>query len=246
MKCRHITPVIPPFMRKLGVDMDWLKSRCWSGRQDSNLRPSAPKADALPGCATPRPGHDTTGRRGAWWARQDSNPRPSRYERPALTAELQAPRHRCAARALARPPQLGKLAPHPCKPRRWSAPRGGDAKRLANRVRAPPVVEAHRDRPRCAHRAYSPAPARGCGTRTPAPAGPSATAMSMPRIASSNRVTPSGVSGMRSSSRMRASAPRSAARATGGDRASPPSRAATAPEDRGQRQFDQACRASSQ
>jgi ubiquinone/menaquinone biosynthesis C-methylase UbiE len=27
-----------------------------AGRQDSNLRPSAPKADALPGCATPRPG----------------------------------------------------------------------------------------------------------------------------------------------------------------------------------------------
>ena len=26
----------------------------WSGRQDLNLRPSAPKADALPGCATPR------------------------------------------------------------------------------------------------------------------------------------------------------------------------------------------------
>ena len=26
------------------------------------------------------------------WARQDSNPRPSRYERPALTAELQAPK----------------------------------------------------------------------------------------------------------------------------------------------------------
>ena len=30
--------------------------------------------------------------RSEWWARQDSNPRPSRYERPALTAELQAPR----------------------------------------------------------------------------------------------------------------------------------------------------------
>ena len=28
----------------------------WSGRQDSNLRPSGPKPDALPGCATPRPG----------------------------------------------------------------------------------------------------------------------------------------------------------------------------------------------
>ena len=26
----------------------------WSGRQDSNLRPSAPKADALPNCATSR------------------------------------------------------------------------------------------------------------------------------------------------------------------------------------------------
>jgi len=26
----------------------------WSGRQDLNLRPSAPKADALPDCATPR------------------------------------------------------------------------------------------------------------------------------------------------------------------------------------------------
>ncbi len=28
--------------------------RKWSGQQDSNLRPSAPKADALPGCAIPR------------------------------------------------------------------------------------------------------------------------------------------------------------------------------------------------
>ena len=26
----------------------------WSGRQDLNLRPSGPKPDALPGCATPR------------------------------------------------------------------------------------------------------------------------------------------------------------------------------------------------
>src|SRR5215471_13052955 len=28
---------------------------CWSGRQDLNLRPLAPHASALPGCATPRP-----------------------------------------------------------------------------------------------------------------------------------------------------------------------------------------------
>ena len=26
-----------------------------------------------------------------WWARQDSNLQPDRYERPALTIELQAP-----------------------------------------------------------------------------------------------------------------------------------------------------------
>ncbi len=32
------------------------ENKNWSGRQDSNLRPSAPKADALPGCATPRSG----------------------------------------------------------------------------------------------------------------------------------------------------------------------------------------------
>src|SRR5258708_39302296 len=30
---------------------------CWSGRRDSNPRPSAPKADALPDCATPRRSH---------------------------------------------------------------------------------------------------------------------------------------------------------------------------------------------
>src|SRR5690606_16327364 len=30
------------------------KGRKWSERQDSNLRPSAPKADALPSCATLR------------------------------------------------------------------------------------------------------------------------------------------------------------------------------------------------
>ena len=37
------------------------------------------------GCAT----HSPKGE--AWWARQDSNLQPDRYERPALTIELQAP-----------------------------------------------------------------------------------------------------------------------------------------------------------
>jgi hypothetical protein len=34
----------------------------WSERRDSNSRPSAPKADALPGCATLRQGADSTRR----------------------------------------------------------------------------------------------------------------------------------------------------------------------------------------
>src|SRR3989475_12699864 len=35
----------------------------WSGRLDSNQRPPAPKAGALPGCATPRPADHTSGAR---------------------------------------------------------------------------------------------------------------------------------------------------------------------------------------
>src|SRR5258707_12999725 len=31
-----------------------ITARAWSGRPDLNRRPSAPKADALPDCATPR------------------------------------------------------------------------------------------------------------------------------------------------------------------------------------------------
>jgi hypothetical protein len=31
-----------------------IRMSTWSGRRDSNPRPSAPKADALPDCATPR------------------------------------------------------------------------------------------------------------------------------------------------------------------------------------------------
>ena len=36
-------------------------SALWSGRRDLNPRPSAPQADALPGCATPRHVGDYTG-----------------------------------------------------------------------------------------------------------------------------------------------------------------------------------------
>jgi hypothetical protein len=37
----------------LPMSQEWTRKK-WSGRLDSNQRPSAPKADALPGCATPR------------------------------------------------------------------------------------------------------------------------------------------------------------------------------------------------
>jgi hypothetical protein len=36
-----------------------------------------------------------------WWARQDSNLQPDRYERPALTIELQAPPETAANRGRA-------------------------------------------------------------------------------------------------------------------------------------------------
>src|SRR6185312_11834991 len=36
--------------------------KCWSGQPDSNRRPSAPKADALPNCAMPRPGREASPR----------------------------------------------------------------------------------------------------------------------------------------------------------------------------------------
>ena len=38
-----------------------------------------------------------------WWACLDSNQEPDRYERPALTIELQAPQRRCGAATLYRP-----------------------------------------------------------------------------------------------------------------------------------------------
>ena len=53
------------------------------------------------------------------WARQDSNPRPSRYERPALTAELQAPKkHRKPDRAslYSHPRQVTSGDPAPVAP----------------------------------------------------------------------------------------------------------------------------------
>ena len=42
---------------------------------------------------------ENTGGQTMWWARQDSNLQPDRYERPALTIELQAPPRAAALQA---------------------------------------------------------------------------------------------------------------------------------------------------
>ena len=60
----------------------------WSGRRDSNPRPSAPKADALPDCATPRHSHHinspaTTRRRHARSRRHPTVPLQRRGHRQA-------------------------------------------------------------------------------------------------------------------------------------------------------------------
>ncbi len=91
-------------------------------------------------------------KRQQWWARQDSNPRPSRYERPALTAELQARcrcvndahRRRCGqdrsgSRPLACMARLGKgNARHDIR----NARRLNVSLRQMRENRPPPVVKA--------------------------------------------------------------------------------------------------------
>ena len=39
---------------RLSYERKFIPIKKWSGQTDSNRRPSAPKADALPGCAMPR------------------------------------------------------------------------------------------------------------------------------------------------------------------------------------------------
>src|SRR6187401_2087357 len=46
--------VLPMRRRKVSLEIVRKMWKKWSGRLDSNQRPPAPKAGALPGCATPR------------------------------------------------------------------------------------------------------------------------------------------------------------------------------------------------
>src|ERR1700676_3342339 len=71
----------------------WLGVAWLSPRHQSVFASASPQLRRTPrfarraprGCATRSPKGE------AWWARQDSNLQPDRYERPALTIELQAP-----------------------------------------------------------------------------------------------------------------------------------------------------------
>src|SRR5258708_35609830 len=44
----------PTYRKPFDMIFERAKNQEWSGREDLNLRPPAPKAGALPGCATPR------------------------------------------------------------------------------------------------------------------------------------------------------------------------------------------------
>ncbi len=46
--------ITPTYRKPFDVIFERAKNEEWSGREDLNLRPPAPKAGALPGCATPR------------------------------------------------------------------------------------------------------------------------------------------------------------------------------------------------
>jgi site-specific DNA recombinase len=51
------TSVQPTYRKPFDLIFQRAKNEEWSGREDLNLRPPAPKAGALPGCATPRHAH---------------------------------------------------------------------------------------------------------------------------------------------------------------------------------------------
>ena len=70
----------PPHHRPAAEPLERIRADlAWSGRQDSNLRHPAPKAGALPDCATPRPPRDLRREANASYSRER---RSSRGDRP--------------------------------------------------------------------------------------------------------------------------------------------------------------------
>jgi hypothetical protein len=126
----------------------------WSGRQDSNLRPSGPKPDALPDCATPRHGQrldfSSFGRVGAQpLARSERNDR-SLADMPErnLLAE-----RRCRSSRVRRSAHQAILRE---EAETWRSDRAGQRCASDRELRRPPLREE-------AHRLKS-----GCSIRSPA------------------------------------------------------------------------------
>jgi hypothetical protein len=116
------------------------------------------------GCATRSPKGE------AWWARQDSNLQPDRYERPALTIELQAP------------PRTGRAerGRQRCGDRLQRCPRSRNARfNPPKRRRIPPLCATSRSRRRPVCRIRPASSALEC--RRSRRAGPRAWGPSAPR-----------------------------------------------------------------
>src|SRR5205823_12458973 len=87
----------------------------WSGREDSNLRPPAPKAGALPDCATPRRGARKHKQNSAFDERDSATPPAPPDSRPSGAAG--APSATCArspSRAGTRRCARARAAAAPC------------------------------------------------------------------------------------------------------------------------------------
>lgn len=81
-----------------------MSSGSWSGREDSNLRPTVPKTVALPGCATPRTwcylaGEPSREKRKPSHRRERCRPVPPRAGQRAASAAVLAPALRSRAEA---------------------------------------------------------------------------------------------------------------------------------------------------
>ena len=87
------------------------------------------------GCATRSPKGE------AWWARQDSNLQPDRYERPALTIELQAPPQECrrGRHATVPPPFTGTAAIRQCRVG-WAAFRASSRRHAPRKAGTSPAM----------------------------------------------------------------------------------------------------------
>ncbi len=92
-----VEPATSSLPRKRSNRLSYI-SFCQSGRRESNPRPSAWKADALPTELLPpvttHRSAKTTSKSTLWSGRRESNPRPSAWEADALPTELLPLSHR--------------------------------------------------------------------------------------------------------------------------------------------------------